>query len=165
VLPLSSTLLLVAVTIVPSALMIRAGNLVPAAISDTLGTVVGAMLGITLALRGFGVWALVGQYVGGYAIRAVAYNIAQPYLPKFEFSARSLLAHSGMGGQILLSRLGELAVSMTERSRISLKLGSAAVGGYANANQIGLFTSNSVGSPIWASLYFVAINRSLVELG
>ena len=164
ILPLSMTLLLVAITIVPSALMMREGNLVPAAVSDTLGTASGAVIGVTLALDGFGVWSLVGQYLGGYAVRAVAYNVAQPFVPKLEFSARSLFEHSGMGGQILLSRLAELGISMTERSRISLKLGAAAVGSYANASQVGLFTSNSVGSPIWANLYFIALHRSKDEV-
>jgi teichuronic acid exporter len=163
ILPLSATLLLVALTVIPAARMLRAGNLVPGAIGDTIGAVASATIGVTLALLGYGVWAMVAQFVAGYVIRATAYNIAQPFLPRFEFSGRSLLAHTGMGGQILAARLMELGTSMFERSRVSLKLGASAVGGYANANQIGLFTSNAVGSPIWANLYYVAINKSPEE--
>ena len=163
ILPLSATLLLVAVTVIPAARMLRAGNLVPGAIGDTVGAVLSAVVGVSLALSGCGVWAMVAQFVSGYIIRAAAYNLAQPFRPRFEFSGRSLLAHTGMGGQILAQRLVDLGVSMFERSRVSLKLGTAAVGGYANANQIGLFTSNAVGSPIWANLYYVSINKSPAE--
>lgn len=164
ILPLSVTLVLVAVTIVPSALMVRGGNMVPGAVADMAGNLMGAVAGIACALMGWGVWALVAQYVTGYVVRAIGYNIAQPFLPRMEFSARSLLSHTGMGGQILGGRLMELAVSMFERSRVSLKLGPAAVGGYTNANQIGFFTSNAVGSPMWANLYYVALHKKPGEV-
>jgi PST family polysaccharide transporter len=163
ILPLSATLLLVAVTVIPAARMLRAGNLVPGAMGDTAAAVLSAVIGVSMALLGYGVWAMVAQFVSSYIIRAIAYNIAQPFRPRLEFSGRSLLAHTGMGGQILFQRLVDLGVSMFERSRVSLKLGTAAVGGYANAAQIGLFTSNAVGSPIWANLYYVAINKSPAE--
>lgn len=164
VLPLCITLLMVAATVVPTARMLRRGTTVPVSTGDMIGNIVGAALAITLALSGFGVWAMVAQFVAISATRMIVCNIAEPYRPKAIFSVRSLLSHTGMGSQILGGRLVELATSMFERSQISLRLGASAVGGYANASQIGLFTSNSVGSPLWANLYYVAITQPEQEV-
>jgi O-antigen/teichoic acid export membrane protein len=164
VLPLCLTLLMVAATVVPTARMLRRGTTVPVSAGDMIGNIVGGALAISLALSGFGVWAMVAQFVAIYATRMIVCNIAEPFLPKACFSFASLLSHTGMGGQILGGRLIELATSMFERSQISRGLGTAAVGGYANANQIGFFASNAVGSPLWANLYYVAITRPKEEV-
>jgi O-antigen/teichoic acid export membrane protein len=160
VLPLCVTLLMVAATVVPTARMLRRGTTVPVSAGDMIGNVIGAILAISLAFAGFGVWAMVAQFVAISASRMVVCNLAEPFLPKALFSFPSLLSHTGMGSQILGGRLIELGTSMFERSQISRRLGVAAVGGYANANQIGFFSSNAVGSPLWANLYYVAITQS-----
>jgi O-antigen/teichoic acid export membrane protein len=161
---LSVTLPLLAMMVIPNARMLRSGNTVPAAFAEIVATLTGAGVGVAAALYGFGVWALVIQFVTTCAARTVSFNIAQPFLPKFIFCRRSLLSHSGMGSQIMSGRLLELGASMFERSRISSKLGAAAVGGYANAIQIGTFTVNAVGSPLWANLYHLAITRDEDEV-
>ena len=164
ILPLSLTLLLVALTTIPQARMVRVGNTVPGAVTDMVAHMLGAATAIAAALYGFGVWALVAQYLTTYVIRAIGYNLAQPFLPGLQFRASSLLSHTGMGSQVLANRLMDLGASMFERSRVSLKLGAAAVGGYAYANQIGIFASNTVGSPMWANLYYVALNKTPNEV-
>jgi O-antigen/teichoic acid export membrane protein len=164
VLPLCITLLMVAATVVPTARMLRRGTTVPVSTGDMIGNIVGAALAIVMALTGFGVWAMVAQFVAISATRMIVCNIAEPYWPKPLLSFRSLISHTGMGSQILGGRLIELATSMFERSQISHRLGASAVGGYANASQIGLFTSNAVGSPLWANLYYVSITQPREEV-
>ncbi len=161
---LSFTLLMVVVTVIPNARLLRQGNLVPNAVADLAGNIIGAVVGISMALLGFGVWAMVTLYITTYTTRAIVLNAASPFLPRLEFSLRSLFSHTGMGSQILSTRLMDLLTRMFENSQVSRKLGAAALGGYSYANQIGFFAANAVGNPLWANLYYIAINRSKAEV-
>jgi O-antigen/teichoic acid export membrane protein len=161
---LSFTLLMVVVSVIPTARLLRQGNLVPNAVADLTGNILGAVVGISMALLGFGVWAMVTLYMTTYATRAIVLNAASPFLPRLKFSLRSLFSHTGMGSQILGTRLMDLLTRMFENSQVSRKLGSAALGGYSYANQIGYFAANAVGNPLWANLYYIAINRSTAEV-
>ncbi|NLS03712.1 oligosaccharide flippase family protein [Rhizobium sp. P32RR-XVIII] len=161
---LSFTLLMVVVSVIPNARLLRQGNLVPNAAADLAGNILGAVVGISMALLGFGVWSMVTLYVTTYTTRAIVLNAASPFLPRLKFSLRSLFSHTGMGSQILSTRLMDLLTRMFENSQVSRKLGAAALGGYSYANQIGYFAANAVGNPLWANLYYIAINRSKAEV-
>lgn len=158
-LPLSITVLMVVLTVIPNARLLRQGNLVPNAFADLAGNLLGAATGIWLALSGFGVWSMVALYVTTYVTRALVLNIASPFLPRLEFDLRSLFSHTGMGSQILATRLMDLLTRMFENAQVSRRLGAASLGGYSYANQIGFFAANAVGNPLWANLYYIAINR------
>ncbi|WP_160006306.1 oligosaccharide flippase family protein [Rhizobium sp. 18055] len=163
-LPLSLTLLMVVMTVIPNAMLLRQGNLVPTALADLFGNIIGAATGITLALYGFGVWSMVALYVVTYATRAIVLNVASPFRPRLEFDISSLFGHTGMGSQILATRLMDLLTRMFENAQVSRRLGAASLGGYSYANQIGFFAANAVGNPLWANLYYVAINRGPAEV-
>lgn len=157
-LPLATTLLMVAATVVPGALMLRAGRAGYGALGDLIGYVLGAALAIFLAFKGFGVWSMVAQYITTFFIRMVAFNVFAPFLPRFKFDLKALVSHWGIGGAILGGRLADLASRTIENSIVSRTLGAAALGTYSYANQIPRFLSEAVSNPIWHNLYYLCLN-------
>lgn len=71
------------------------------------GTVAAAVVGIVMAYKGFGVWALVMQYVINAFIDAVILFFAVKWKPKFEFSFKRLKSLFSFGWKLLLSSLTE----------------------------------------------------------
>lgn len=71
------------------------------------GTITAAVVGITMAVKGYGVWALVLQYVANAFIDAVILFIAVKWKPKFEFSFKRLGSLFSFGWKLLLSSLTE----------------------------------------------------------
>ena len=59
-------------------------------ISSLCGTVVSAVVGLALAYNGFGVWALVAQYLTGAAINTLVLIIVLRKRPRLMFSLKSL---------------------------------------------------------------------------
>lgn len=69
------------------------------------GTLVSAFAGITLAYAGFGVWALVAQYLCNAAIDTTILWITVPWRPKFIFSWNRLKSLLSYGWKLLVSSL------------------------------------------------------------
>jgi O-antigen/teichoic acid export membrane protein len=163
-LPLSFTLFLTCTTVIPYTLLLRDGNLAPGTIADFIATLTGAIVGLILAYNHFGVWAIVTQFLTTAVVRSIAINCVRPFLPKMEFSLRSLLSHTRIGGAILGGRLIDLGGGQTENTQVSRSLGHTANGYYGYANQIGRFFSDAISNPMWANLYYVAINKEPDEV-
>ena len=156
-LPLCSTLLMVAATVVPGARMLRAGKASDGSVADLIGYVTGAAVAIGLAFAGFGVWAMVAQYVLTFFIRMVLFNVFSPFVPKLHFSLKKLVSHWGIGGAILGGRLSDLGGRTVESTLISRVFGAASLGSYSYANQIPRFISEAVSNPIWHNLYYLCL--------
>jgi len=73
--------------------------------STLTGTLIGAVVGIVLAYAGFGIWALVIQYVLNNAIDTVFLWVTVKWRPKFVFSLRRFRALYDYGWKMLLSSL------------------------------------------------------------
>lgn len=69
------------------------------------GTLVSAVAGIALAYAGFGVWALVAQYLCNAAIDTMILWITVPWRPKFIFSWSRLKGLLSYGWKLLASSL------------------------------------------------------------
>ncbi len=54
--------------------------------STLIGTLISAILGIVLAIKGFGAWALVGQYLTNSLIDTIVLFITVSWRPKLQFS-------------------------------------------------------------------------------
>jgi PST family polysaccharide transporter len=162
--PLSLTLFMVGASIIPSARMLREGNLTPGTIADFFANLLGAAVALYMAFNGYGVWAMVAQVLTTSFVRMILLNVLKPMLPRFVFSLKALMSHSGVGGAILGQRLIETCGQMIERSRVSRGMPSADLGYYGYANQIGRFFSDAVSNPMWQNLYYVAINKEADEI-
>ena len=69
--------------------------------STIIGTVISAFVGIFLAYRNFGVWALVAQYLTNSAIDTIALSITSGWKPSFELSLARLRPLVSYGWRIL----------------------------------------------------------------
>ena len=163
-LPLCLTLLMVAATVIPASLMLREGKMGYGAMGDLIGTAIGAALAVYMAYHGFGVWAMVSQYVTTYLIRMLIFNFLFPFVPKFEFSLSSLFGHSHMGGAIMGGRLAELAGRVFEGTQVSRQLGHAALGAFGYMNQVPRFLVDTIGNATWANLYYLGIHGNPKEM-
>lgn len=66
-------------------------------------SVCSGVIGITMALLGFGVWALVAQQLSSQIIRTILLWIANKWIPGFYFSSKSFHELFGFGSKMMLS--------------------------------------------------------------
>lgn len=74
-------------------------------LSTLLGTIVSGIVGISMALMNFGVWALVSQYFTNTIIDIIVLFITVPWRPHFLFSLKSAKGMISYGWKILASDL------------------------------------------------------------
>lgn len=65
------------------------------------GTLISALVGITMAVTGFGVWALVAQYLTNSLIDTLVLGFTIPWKPQIEFSLDRLKSMMGFGMKML----------------------------------------------------------------
>jgi len=70
-----------------------------------LGPIVSGIIGILFALRGFGIWALVAQYLINVAIDTVALFFVDDWCPKMKFSCGSARKIFSFGWKVLATQL------------------------------------------------------------
>lgn len=68
-------------------------------------SVISGIIGISMALTGYGVWALVGQQISRQLIHSFALWIANKWLPKIQFSIQSFKELWNFGWKLLVSSL------------------------------------------------------------
>ncbi len=67
--------------------------------------IVSGVVGVAMAYKGFGVWALVGQQITVTAMRTIMLWIVSPWRPGFVFCFKSLKSMFSFGSKILFSGL------------------------------------------------------------
>jgi O-antigen/teichoic acid export membrane protein len=113
---LSVLLLVYGLTVVQLALFQREMRFRALVIWETVAVLVGGVLGLVLALRGAGVWALVTQQLGFAVTQLVLLWGMSTWRPRFRFSgghARDLL---GFSSGVFLSNLGGFLTVAPTRS-------------------------------------------------
>jgi len=69
------------------------------------GTIFSAFLGIGMALKGFGVWALVAQYLSNTVIDTIILFLTIDWKPRFEISKESVSSLWAFGSKMLASTM------------------------------------------------------------
>lgn len=87
--------------------------------STLIGTIVSAIVGIAMAYRGFGPWALVAQYLCNSAMDTVVLWVTVKWRPQFAFSMSRLKSLFGFGWKMLMSEL----INTTYKKLRSLVIG------------------------------------------
>jgi polysaccharide transporter, PST family len=132
---LSLILVFYGLTIVQLALFQREMRFRALAIRETVAVVVGGVLGLVLALRGAGVWALVAQQLGFAGAQLVLLWGMSTWRPRFRFSgghARDLL---GFSSGVFLSNLGGFLNRRADALLMGIFFGPTAVGLYRLADR------------------------------
>jgi len=101
----SITVLLSSLSVTYSALFLREMNYRPRAVSNIMGCVVSGGVGVWMAARGFGVWALVAQGVFMHLVTMVLYVSFSKWHPLFHFQLQSFKEMFSFGKNILISVL------------------------------------------------------------
>lgn len=94
------------------------------AVSNALGIFVGAIVGIWLAVNGFGAWAIVWQSVIVVATKAIILWTSSDWRPLWRFSWHSLHSLAGLGSKMLftsfLNTLFQKIYALIIGNRVSL---------------------------------------------
>ncbi len=121
-------------------------------------TLVGAVAGITLALGGFGAWAIVGQALAETFTSTLLLWFVTPWRPSATFSLASLRRLGGFAGYVF----GENVLYQAGRNINSLLigrfLGAAALGTYTLATNVILMPFSRIGAPL-QQVFFPAFSR------
>ncbi len=130
---LSPTILMISLTAVPVAILRREMRFRVLAIRAALGAAVGGVVGIGMALAGYGVWSLVGQRLAMTATNIVMAWGAVLWRPAFDVSRDHMRAILHFSHRILGLRAAELAAVQSPAVIIGAMLGPVQAGYYAIA--------------------------------
>lgn len=117
------------------------------------GTIVSAIVGITLALKGFGVWALVAQYITNSIIDTLVLFVMVDWRPTFEFSVDSAKPLMRYGWKILATDLIGTVFNQLNSFIIGIKYTSADLAFYVQGKKIPDLLNNNIGSTLTAVLF------------
>jgi PST family polysaccharide transporter len=133
---LSIWLILQGLTIVQQSILQRELKFKKLALRSNVSAVVGAALGIVLALKGFGVWAIVGQQLATALAALVLLWSVSHWVPRLRFSlfhARQLL---GFSSQVFAGNLGVFVNRRVDALLLGIFFGPLSVGLYRLADRV-----------------------------
>ncbi len=133
ILALAPSVMIVAVNAVPVAILRRAMDFRILSLRAIAGVVLGGVVGIGMALAGFGVWSFAGQWLVMISTNAVMAWGAVDWRPGLRTSQFHLIRAARFGVKVLGLRAGELAATQTPMLMIGATLGPEATGLYAVA--------------------------------
>ena len=108
-----------------------------------IASVTSGVIGIVMALLGFGVWSLVAQTLSNQVLRTILLWAIDRWIPKFQFSRSSFYELFGFGWKMML--VGLLNAVWTELYQVVVGkfYSPATLGQYTRGNQFAqLFSSN-----------------------
>ena len=154
---LSFALPLMAISIAPDARIFRRGDLKFHSIADILSTLLSAITALFMAINGWGIWSLAGQYITVYLTRAIVLNIVAFERPSLQFKLSALIGHIDMSGALLARRSGELVAKSIENALYGRIFGAASLGSYTVAMQTARFGCDLFMNPPSGALYAYAL--------
>ena len=108
-----------------------------------IASVTSGVLGIAMALLGFGVWSLVAQTLSNQVLRTILLWVIDRWIPKFRFSKASFQELFGFGWKIMLSGLLDTVWKELYQVVVGKFYSPATLGQYTRGNQFAqLFSSN-----------------------
>lgn len=121
-------------------------------------TLAGAAVGIAMAVRGYGAWAIIVQQLAFATVSTMLLWRLSGWRPRFVFSVASLRELGGFGGNVFGTRFLFYLNRNSDNILIGRFLGPAAVGAYAAAYNLILIPLSRLGVPLQEVL-FPALSR------
>lgn len=118
-----------------------------------IGTIISAIVGIAMALNGFGVWALVAQYLTNAAIDTLVLFITINWKPTFEFSAKEAKPLVSYGWKILATDLIGTVFNQLNAFVIGKRYTSSDLAYYTQGKRIPDLINTNVGATLTAVLF------------
>ena len=127
-------------------------------ISTLFGTIVSAFVGIYMAIKGYGAWALVGQYLTKCAIDTIVLAIVIDWKPKLYFSFERFKKLFSFGWKIMASSFIGTLFNQLKGMVIGKKYSSSDLAYYNKADQIPSLINNNVGLTV-ESVFFPTLSQ------
>ncbi len=128
---MGTTFVFTASAVVPSALLIRQMSFRRLAIANITGVLVSGSASISLALAGYGVWALVVGSIAGTVTETALYHALCPWHPKLLFRWSEVRSVFGFGANVTGFNFFNYFARNTD---------SAIIGAFLGANPLGLYS-------------------------
>ena len=135
------------------ALLLRAMDFRSLELRRIAATFVGAGVGIGLALKGFGAWAIVSQQLTVASVETVLVWHFSPWRPSLTYSVASLRSLAGFSGSVFGQNFLYYIVRNMDNVLIGRYLGAAALGAYALAYNVMLAPFNQIAGPLQQVLF------------
>ncbi len=121
---------------VQSALLRKELRFKAIAIRTLSGLVIGANVGVTMALKGYGVYSLVGQQIAGSIVQVILLWVISDWRPSFSFSFQRFKELYAYGLNVLGINLLEFFNRYSDNLLIGYYLGPVLLGYYAIAYRL-----------------------------
>lgn len=115
-------------------------------ITSVISVLISGIVGLFLAKNGFGVWALVIQYILSNILSTILICILIDWKPLFVFSYKSFIELFNYGSKLLISGLLNTIYNNLYSIVIGKKFNSTDLGYYSKADQFGQFPSSNIAS-------------------
>ena len=125
-----------ALAVVQNAVLRRDMDFKGLSIRSNFAALIGGVVGIGMALAGFGIWALVGQQLAKDSIGLAALWRLSRWRPRLEFSRRHLADLSGFSIWTFIAQLANFTDMQSAPLLLGLFLGPVAVGLYRLADRL-----------------------------
>lgn len=130
---LSITVPLIAFTAVPVAILRRDFNFRAMSLRAVAGEIVGGIVGIFMALTGWGVWSYVGHWVALIGTNAILAWTVVDWRPGLRTTRAHMIRAGAFGGKVLTLRAAEVSAVQLPIFLIGATLGPLATGLYGIA--------------------------------
>ncbi len=141
---LSLSFVILAFVKVQEAVLKRELNFKPLAVRSLMATAIGGIVGVTMALNGFGVWSLVGQQLTSAVIGVLVLWSVSTWRPRFRVSLIHFKELFSFGINIFAVNILEFFNRRSDDFLIGYFLGPVALGYYTVAYRIFLLLTQSL---------------------
>lgn len=105
------------------------------AVSNSVGLVAGAAVGITLALYGFGAWAIVWQNIAMTTVKTSILWVTGKWLPMMKFSFAALRSYSTVGSGMMFTSFLNTVFQNIYSFFVGNRVGLASLGYYTQGDK------------------------------
>jgi teichuronic acid exporter len=145
---LSVTLILPALSCVQNTLLSKRIDFKTQLKVGMSATVLSGIIGVAMAIQGFGVWSLAAQYIGNNFFRTLFFWLLDPWRPRWLFSFVSLREMFGFGSRLLASTLLNTIFENIYAVVIGKLFSAAHLGLYSGARKIQTIATINITSVI-----------------
>ena len=124
------------------------------------GTLISGVVGIIMAYKGFGAWALIAQYFTNTIVDIIVLSITVPWHPEFVFSWKSAKSMMNYGWKILAADLSGTFFDQLRSLIVGKGYTSADLAFYNKGNQLPSLITTNISTSIMSVLFPAIANIS-----
>lgn len=144
------SLIINASAIVPTNRLMKAMSVRRIAVSNAIGLAIGGVTGITLAVTGFGAWAIVWQSLVSAAVKSLVLWTSTSWRPVARFSLTALRSYFGIGSKMMFTSFLNTVFLYINSFLIGNRTGMVALGYYTQADK-------------WSKMGIMSISQTLTS--